>query len=95
MPDAKIPSGLSRRMFMTASVSAAAAMPLMTSPTKAAEPASAKPAEPRDLSAVSMHINKQAYNLALDNRTSLLDAALAVIATLLGAGQADMVTQSG
>ncbi|MCA0030230.1 (2Fe-2S)-binding protein [Mesorhizobium sp. B263B2A] len=74
MSDAKTSNGLSRRMFMTASVSAAAAMPLATSPTRAAQPASAKPAEPRDLSAVSMRINKQAYNLALDNRTSLLDA---------------------
>ncbi|TJV02684.1 MAG: (2Fe-2S)-binding protein [Mesorhizobium sp.] len=74
MSDAKTSNGLSRRMFMTASVSAAAAMPLATSPTRAAHPASAKPAEPRDLSAVSMRINKQAYNLALDNRTSLLDA---------------------
>ncbi|ESY78140.1 oxidoreductase [Mesorhizobium sp. LNHC221B00] len=74
MSDAKTSNGLSRRMFMTASVSAAAAMPLATSPTRAAQPASAKPAESRDLSAVSMRINKQAYNLALDNRTSLLDA---------------------
>ncbi|RWP85812.1 MAG: (2Fe-2S)-binding protein [Mesorhizobium sp.] len=74
MSDAKISSGLSRRMFMTASVSAAAVMPLVNSPTRAAQPASAKPAEPRDLSAVSMRINKQTYNLALDNRTSLLDA---------------------
>ncbi|WP_027161652.1 (2Fe-2S)-binding protein [Mesorhizobium sp. WSM1293] len=74
MSDAKMSSGLSRRMFMTASVSAAAAMPLVNSPTRAAQPASEKPAGPRDLSAVSMRINKQTYNLALDNRTSLLDA---------------------
>ncbi|MER8442772.1 (2Fe-2S)-binding protein [Mesorhizobium sp. M1066] len=74
MSDAKISSGLSRRMFMTASVSAAAVMPLVNSPTRAAQPVSANPAEPRDLSAVSMRINKQTYNLALDNRTSLLDA---------------------
>ncbi|MER8631037.1 (2Fe-2S)-binding protein [Mesorhizobium opportunistum] len=74
MSDAKTSNGLSRRMFMTASVSAAAAMPLATSPTRAAQPASAKSAKPRDLSAVSMRINKQAYKLALDNRTSLLDA---------------------
>ncbi|MCA0048132.1 (2Fe-2S)-binding protein [Mesorhizobium sp. B283B1A] len=74
MSDAKISNGLSRRMFMTASVSAAAAVPLATSPTRAAQPTSAKSAKPRDLSAVSMRINKQAYSLALDNRTSLLDA---------------------
>ncbi|MBZ9776079.1 (2Fe-2S)-binding protein [Mesorhizobium sp. CO1-1-8] len=74
MSDAKMSRGLSRRMFMTASVSAAAVMPLVNSPTRAARPAPAKPADPRDLSAVSMRINKQTYNLALDNRTSLLDA---------------------
>jgi xanthine dehydrogenase YagT iron-sulfur-binding subunit len=74
MSDAKISSGLSRRMFMTASVSAAAAMPFSTSPTRAAQPASAKSAQPRDLSAVSIRINKQSYKLAVDNRTSLLDA---------------------
>src|SRR4051794_2109195 len=74
MTDAKISSGLNRRMFMTASVSAAAAIPLATAPTRAAQPAPARAAGPRDLSAVSMRINKQNYNLAIDNRTSLLDA---------------------
>jgi xanthine dehydrogenase YagT iron-sulfur-binding subunit len=74
MSEAKIASGLSRRMFMTASVSAVAAMPLVNSSKSADQPTSAKPAGPRDLSAVSMRINKQPYNLALDNRTSLLDA---------------------
>ena len=57
---------------MAGSVSAAAAMPLAGT-TRAATPDPAKPA-PRDLSMVSMRINKQAYTLALDNRTSLLDA---------------------
>ncbi|TPK66545.1 (2Fe-2S)-binding protein [Mesorhizobium sp. B2-4-19] len=74
MSEAKIASGLSRRMFMTASVSAVAAMPLVNSSKSADQPTSAKLAEPRDLSAVSMRINKQPYTLALDNRTSLLDA---------------------
>src|SRR5438477_12722830 len=67
-------SGLSRRTFMRGSVSAAAAMPLIATSTKAAEPSPVRAAEPRDLSTISMRINEQAYNLALDNRTSLLDA---------------------
>ncbi|RVA16003.1 (2Fe-2S)-binding protein, partial [Mesorhizobium sp. M7D.F.Ca.US.004.03.1.1] len=62
MSEAKIASGLSRRMFMTASVSAVAAMPLVNSSKSADQPTSAKPAGPRDLSAVSMRINKQPYN---------------------------------
>ncbi|MER9301850.1 2Fe-2S iron-sulfur cluster-binding protein [Mesorhizobium sp. M0293] len=74
MSNSTNPSGLSRRSFMTGSVSAAAAMPLIATSTKAAEPPTAKAAAPRDLSTISMRINKQAYTLALDNRTSLLDA---------------------
>ncbi|MER8374324.1 (2Fe-2S)-binding protein [Mesorhizobium sp. M1406] len=74
MSNSTSPSGLSRRSFMTGSVSAAAAMPLVATSTKAAEPPTAKAAGPRDLSTISMRINKQAYTLALDNRTSLLDA---------------------
>src|SRR5882757_6844806 len=74
MSDSTSPSGLSRRTFMRGSVSAAAAMPLMATSTKAAEPSPARAAEPRDLSTISMRINKQAYTLVLDNRTSLLDA---------------------
>ncbi|MER9238849.1 (2Fe-2S)-binding protein [Mesorhizobium sp. M0019] len=67
-------ASLSRRSFMTGSVSAAAAGPLMATSVKAAAPQAAASAEPRDLSAISLRINKQPYNLALDNRTSLLDA---------------------
>ncbi|MER9941386.1 (2Fe-2S)-binding protein [Mesorhizobium sp. M0092] len=67
-------ASLSRRSFMTGSVSAAAAGPLMATSAKAAAPQPAASAEPRDLSAISLRINKQPYNLALDNRTSLLDA---------------------
>ncbi|MER8750997.1 (2Fe-2S)-binding protein [Mesorhizobium sp. M1050] len=74
MSNSTSPGGLSRRTFMTGSVSAAAAMPLVATSTKAAESPTAKAAEPRDLSTISMRINKQAYTLALDNRTSLLDA---------------------
>ncbi|RUU47481.1 (2Fe-2S)-binding protein [Mesorhizobium sp. M6A.T.Ca.TU.002.02.2.1] len=65
---------LSRRGFMTGSVSAAAAAPLLAKSVKAAEQSTASSAGPRDLSTISMRINRQAYNLALDNRTSLLDA---------------------
>jgi xanthine dehydrogenase YagT iron-sulfur-binding subunit len=79
MSDAKSPSKptlpvLSRRGFMTGSVSAAAAAPLLAKSVKAAEQSTASSAGPRDLSTISMRINRQAYNLALDNRTSLLDA---------------------
>ncbi|MER8827681.1 (2Fe-2S)-binding protein [Mesorhizobium sp. M0938] len=79
MSDAKSPSKptlpvLSRRGFMTGSVSAAAAAPLLAKSVKAAEQSTASSAGPRDLSMISMRINRQAYNLALDNRTSLLDA---------------------
>jgi xanthine dehydrogenase YagT iron-sulfur-binding subunit len=49
-------------------------MPLLATSTKAVEPSPAKGAEPRDLSTISMRINKQPYNLAFDNRMSLLDA---------------------
>jgi len=59
---------------MTGSVSAAAAVPLLAKATEAAEPLPASSSGPRDLSTVLMRINKQTYNLALDNRTSLLDA---------------------
>lgn len=74
MSNSTIPNSLSRRTFMTGSVSTAAAMPLATTSTQAAPPAPAKAAAPRDLSTISMRINKQAYKFALDNRTSLLDA---------------------
>ncbi|AZO63618.1 (2Fe-2S)-binding protein [Mesorhizobium mediterraneum] len=79
MSDAKSPSKptlpvLSRRGFMTGSVSAAAAAPLLAKSVKAAEQSTASLAGPRDLSTISIRINRQAYNLALDNRTSLLDA---------------------
>ncbi|MEI8699852.1 (2Fe-2S)-binding protein [Mesorhizobium sp. ISC15] len=79
MSDAKSPSKptlpvLSRRGFMTGSVSAAAAAPPLAKSVKAAEQSTASLAGPRDLSTISIRINRQAYNLALDNRTSLLDA---------------------
>lgn len=67
------PTGLSRRSFMTATVSAAAAAPLLSSPTRAAKPAATRSGL-REKVAVSLRINKQPYELSLDARTSLLDA---------------------
>ncbi|MBZ9896065.1 MULTISPECIES: (2Fe-2S)-binding protein [unclassified Mesorhizobium] len=66
-------SSLSRRSFMTATVSAAAVTPLLASTARSEEPpaAAAKPTEPV---MTTLTINKQPYNLALDSRTSLLDA---------------------
>ncbi|MBZ9860148.1 (2Fe-2S)-binding protein [Mesorhizobium sp. CA12] len=74
MPQPSVPStlGLSRRNFMTGTVSAAAA-PLLVSAAKAEAPAAAG-AELREPVVTSMRINKQAYELSLDTRTSLLDA---------------------
>ncbi|MDG4853543.1 (2Fe-2S)-binding protein [Mesorhizobium sp. WSM4983] len=66
-------TGLSRRSFMTATVSAAAAAPLLSSPTRAARPAATRSGL-REKVAVSLRINKQPYELSLDARTSLLDA---------------------
>ncbi|MDG4883968.1 2Fe-2S iron-sulfur cluster-binding protein [Mesorhizobium sp. WSM4884] len=66
-------TGLSRRSFMTGTVSAAAAAPLLTSAAKAQVPA-ATHAKLREAVAVSLRINKQPYELSLDTRTSLLDA---------------------
>lgn len=66
-------TGLSRRSFMTGTVSAAAAAPLLTSGAKAEVPA-ATHTKLRDAVAVSLRINKQPYELSLDTRTSLLDA---------------------
>ncbi|MBZ9916834.1 MULTISPECIES: (2Fe-2S)-binding protein [unclassified Mesorhizobium] len=66
-------SSLSRRSFMTATVSAAAVTPLLASTARSEEPpaVAAKPNEPV---MTTLTINKQPYNLALDSRTSLLDA---------------------
>ncbi|WFP62601.1 (2Fe-2S)-binding protein [Mesorhizobium sp. WSM4904] len=66
-------TGLSRRSFMTGTVSAAAAAPLLTSAAKAEVPA-ATHSKLREAVAISLRINKQPYELSLDTRTSLLDA---------------------
>lgn len=65
---------MSRRSFMAGTASAAAASPLLAAAGEAAESKREDQPDPRDLSTVSMRINKQAYNLPLDSRTSLLDA---------------------
>lgn len=49
MSDSAVSSGLSRRKFMTGTVSAAAALPLATSATAEAKPPPAKTPDPRDL----------------------------------------------
>ncbi|CDX15224.1 putative oxidoreductase, 2Fe-2S subunit [Mesorhizobium sp. ORS 3324] len=66
-------TGLSRRSFMTGTVSAAAAAPLLASAAKAEE-AAAVHSRLREAVAVSLRINGQPYALSLDTRTSLLDA---------------------
>src|SRR4051812_5221004 len=64
--------GVSRRSFMTGSASAAAAVPMLLGKASAAEPAPNQ-AEPGN-AALSLTVNNQPYQLALDVRTSLLDA---------------------
>ncbi|TIS46869.1 MAG: 2Fe-2S iron-sulfur cluster binding domain-containing protein [Mesorhizobium sp.] len=66
-------TGLSRRSFMTGTVSAAAAAPLLTSAAKAEAPVATR-SKLREAVAISLRINKQPYELSLDTRTSLLDA---------------------
>jgi len=66
-------TGLSRRSFMTGTVSAAAAAPLLTSAAKVEVPP-ATYSKLREAVAISLRINKQPYELSLDTRTSLLDA---------------------
>ncbi|MBZ9678525.1 (2Fe-2S)-binding protein [Mesorhizobium sp. ES1-1] len=58
---------------MSGSISAVAAAPLLTQVAQS-EAAPAKQDGPRDLSEVSLRVNRQSHKLALDNRTSLLDA---------------------
>ncbi|WP_292222761.1 (2Fe-2S)-binding protein [Mesorhizobium sp.] len=58
---------------MAGTVSAAAAAPLLPSRAEAATPVAAEP-KPRQPVVTSLRVNKQAYQLSLDTRTSLLDA---------------------
>ncbi|TGS35806.1 (2Fe-2S)-binding protein, partial [bacterium M00.F.Ca.ET.180.01.1.1] len=58
---------------MAGTVSAAAAAPLLASRAEAATPVTAEP-KLRQPVVTSLRINKQAYELSLDTRTSLLDA---------------------
>ncbi|MGX5832328.1 (2Fe-2S)-binding protein [Mesorhizobium sp. 43Arga] len=75
MPEVSASSiaGLSRRSFLTATASAAAAAPLLATPAKV-EPSPVSTANPRQPVTISLRINKQPYELSLDTRTSLLDA---------------------
>ncbi|MER8488255.1 (2Fe-2S)-binding protein [Mesorhizobium australicum] len=67
------PIGLSRRRFMTGTVSAAAVAPLLPPKAKADEVAAPR-SKLREPVVTSLRINRQAYELSLDTRTSLLDA---------------------
>ncbi|MER9166874.1 (2Fe-2S)-binding protein [Mesorhizobium australicum] len=67
------PIGLSRRGFMTGTVSAAAVAPLLPPKAKADEVAAPR-SKLREPVVTSLRINRQAYELSLDTRTSLLDA---------------------
>ncbi|WP_181167157.1 (2Fe-2S)-binding protein [Mesorhizobium sp. B2-8-3] len=58
---------------MAGSVSAAATAPLLASHARAEAPSAAQP-KLRQPAVTSLRINRQAYELSLDTRTSLLDA---------------------
>ncbi|MBZ9848263.1 (2Fe-2S)-binding protein [Mesorhizobium sp. CA14] len=64
---------LNRRNFMTGTVSAAAAVPLLGSPAKTQEVTQSR-ARLREPVVTTLRINKQRHELSLDPRTSLLDA---------------------
>ncbi len=69
MPHRPSQTGLSRRNFMVGTATAAAAMPLL------ATSAGSQPEQsPRHSGPVSLTINGQRHDLALDLRTTLLDA---------------------
>ena len=72
-PSALSTNGLSRRKFMAGTVSAAAAAPMLASTARAEAPTASQP-KLRQPVVTSLRINKQAYELSLDTRTSLLDA---------------------
>jgi xanthine dehydrogenase YagT iron-sulfur-binding subunit len=72
-PSALSTNGLSRRKFMAGTVSAAATAPLLASTVRAEAPIATQ-AKLRQPVVTSLRINKQAYELSLDTRTSLLDA---------------------
>ncbi|TPJ70609.1 (2Fe-2S)-binding protein [Mesorhizobium sp. B2-7-1] len=66
-------NGISRRNFMAATVSAAAVAPVLAPPAQAEARDTAQP-KLRQPVVTSLRINKQAHQLSLDTRTSLLDA---------------------
>jgi len=72
--DTKPVSGINRRTLMTASISAAAAVPLMRSGIAEAKPSPAEATAKSGNVAVTMTINGQRREFSVDVRTTLLDA---------------------
>ena len=70
--EAQHADGWSRRLFMAGSA-VAASMPLIPLRSVAIS-AQTRPASTDEPEAVALHINKKAYRLAIDTRTTLLDA---------------------
>ena len=70
MPNRPSKTGLSRRNFMVGTATAAAAMPLLAARAAGSQPEQS----PRHSGPVSLTINGQRHDLALDLRTTLLDA---------------------
>ena len=68
-------AGWSRRMFLTASATSLA-VPLFarTSHTEAMDPQTARAKDPRDPANLALTVNGRKHQLALDARTTLLDA---------------------
>ncbi|WP_207461189.1 (2Fe-2S)-binding protein [Azospirillum sp. SYSU D00513] len=69
----KARAGINRRGFLGATASGAAALPLLGG-AGSAEAAPAPASDPREAANVTLRINGQDHRLALDPRTSLLDA---------------------
>ncbi|HTW50830.1 MAG TPA: (2Fe-2S)-binding protein [Stellaceae bacterium] len=71
---ASLRSGVSRRLLLSASASAAALMPTAARSQGSGTPPSAPEAAPRIAAIFDLTINKQVRHLAIDPRTTLLDA---------------------
>src|SRR5262245_20928461 len=72
--DGRARPGHSRRNFLMATVSTAAAPVIARTLTAEAAAAPARPAGPRDLVNLTLRINDREHRVALDVRTTLLDA---------------------
>jgi len=72
MPKLDLRQGWNRRNFLATTVVSTMSMPLLERPAARAAPQ--PPAEGRDASQVSLRVNGQHQQLALDVRTTLLDA---------------------